>query len=197
MAKKNKAIKKLSGVITWIILAVILLGIVGLIFALSNGFKSTPTTFMLSCGKNLYGGEHNEIYINRRGEYEFKVVDPLSFTREEQTLSVKVIPKATDENNFSYTVDGEEFNYVGEKDFTDTFDIVVYETSFIIVFPDDMRITSLLQKQYTGKAVEFINFEQKDMPYLTLAISNGDSTIYLDILCDIYELSLSETNIVF
>lgn len=189
--------KKIIKIITCIILIAIILGVVLLICALSNGFKSKPTTFMLSCGKNLYGGESNSFFVDKAGKYEFKVVDPFAFMKSKKTLSVKVLPKTTEENNFSYTVDGEALEYVNETDLTPVFAITVNETSFTIVFPEEMYITELLTKLYADKEVDFGEFEQRKTPYFMLVVSNGESVIYLDILYDLTRLHLSDTNIVF
>lgn len=189
--------KKISIALVLVIFAAIVISVVLLICALSNGFKSKPTTFMLSCGKNLYGGESNSFFVDKAGEYEFKVVDPFAFMKSKKTLSVKVLPKTTEENNFSYTVDGEALEFANETDLTPVFDITVNKTSFNIVFPEDMYITELLTKLYADKKIDFGEFEQRKTPYFMLVVSNGESVIYLDILYDLTRLHLSDTNIVF
>lgn len=144
--------KKASKAIAYILIILLLIGSIGLIFALTNGFSEDFKTFYLVCGdEEIVKTETNRDF--RRDEvYRFDV--KYVFDTEQtnpKDYSVKVITNA--EREFTFTVDNDNYSYQSGLDLSSVFELTKEKTYFTFKIPKDMTLQTVLERIYPDKDV--------------------------------------------
>ncbi|MDE6474344.1 MAG: hypothetical protein K2L70_04530 [Clostridia bacterium] len=180
-------VSKVISIIVYILIAVVLLGVVGLFIGyLSNGQKS----FYIQSGSNkIY--KDQETFEFSETEYNiFYVKNSLGFTDEQASdmdYSVKVVlcPTKFAEQDFtSYIVDDHSYSLV-ELDITDYFDILQEGDRFLFKLNSSLTLNLLLGNYHNVATIE--NLPQIDLysdTYLSLVVFNNadDSVIKMGIV---------------
>jgi len=174
--KKNTVIK----VIAYILLALIVIGGIGLIAKYTGGFTSDFKTFYVSVdGKDIMSTANG--YKIDKGEsltvdvkYTFSTPDA-----DVSGYSVKVIPNAIDGKDFDFTLDGDVYSFQMEEDLTAGFDIVQSEKSFTITPKGD--INEVLKACYPNSEIsDCKEFAYENMYSLVVTSYNGQSSVVIN-----------------
>ena len=131
--KTNTAVKVISAVL----LVLLVLGAVGLLLRFTNGFTEDFKTFYLTHNDEQILNAQNEMVLDTGKEQRFDVHYTFETVMDNAPsgYSVKIVPKATEETDFEFTVDGDKYLYSGEKDLTKAFDLVEDEDFFTLTSP--------------------------------------------------------------
>ena len=154
---ENKKRNTLVGVITAIILILIVVGIIGLVYSLTNGFTEDFKTFTVEYGDELLPLTGKKLCFERGSENKFTVNYVFDAPNaESKDYSVKIVANA------------------------EAFAIKKEATSFTLTIPEGYDAEKVLQALFEGKEVSAPHDGELDDPYLyTLMISSyNDSVIY-------------------
>ena len=176
---ENKKRNTLVGVITAIILILIVVGIIGLVYSLTNGFTEDFKTFTVEYGDELLPLTGKKLCFERGSENKFTVNYVFDAPNaESKDYNVKIVANA--ETDFEFTVDEQRFSWRGMGDVTKAFAIKKEATSFTLTIPEGYDAEKVLQALFEGKEVSAPHDGELDDPYLyTLMISSyNDSVIY-------------------
>ena len=174
-------VSKVFSIIVYILIAVVLLGVVGVIVGyLNNGQKS----FYLQSGADKIYKDQETFEFSENDYNVFYVKNSLSFSDEQSrniNYSVKVVlnTETFAEHDFtSYIVDEHSYSLV-ELDLTEYFDIFKEENRFLFKLNTSLTLNQLLADSHNGATIE--NLPQIDLysdTYLTLVVTNNaDDTV--------------------
>lgn len=198
--KINRSVRKISNVIWWLVVLLLLVGTVGFLYKYTNGFKEDVSTFYVE-----YDGETvlNEAHVKflSGGKYRFEVknaFDVLSDEKKEFDVTVKSY--VTNENDFVYRVNGIDNLYSDVGDLTDCFDISIDENGFDVTAP--VSILDVLQKRFPDKDVTIDDFNgtAKELFVITVTSSDGQTVnvyVALELLSGPTEIKFDKTELIF
>ena len=115
---------KITKLITSILLALLLVGTVGLIAHFTNGFKENFKTFYITYAGEDILSEKSKLDLPRGEEHRFDVTyifEDLDEESEPKEYSVEVVSNVEKGKEFAYTVDGEKITYVDGMYLTNVF----------------------------------------------------------------------------
>lgn len=171
----NKATK----IITYILLILAVITVIGVVAHFTNGFTSDFKTFYVTVdGKDV---------MTSSGGYKVTTEKPLQVdvkytfnfaTDETKGYSVKIVPNKTDED-FDFSVDGETHFFGDEKDLTNGFVIDKQEKSFTIV-PKGGTPLEILKAVYPESEVTCESKGYNDMFTVIVTSYNGESSVKLN-----------------
>ena len=196
MEKKRNT---LIGVITAIILVLIVVGIVGLVYSLTNGFNEEFKTFLVEHDGERILASDSETYLECDKEHTFDVRyifdDPNGEARE---YGVKVI--ANTDVDFDFTVDDKQYTWKAMGDISSAFGLVKHESSFTLTIPEDCTAQKVLETLYPGKKVDAPSDREISSLYLyTLVVSsyNGAVTYNIDFCIRGEEIEIVPDHVIF
>ena len=169
----NKATK----IITYILLVLAVITVIGVIARFTNGFTSDFKTFyvtvdgkdiMISSGGYLVTNE-NPLQVDVK--YTFNFV-----TDEMKVYSVKIVPNKIENSDFTYTVDGESKSFQSETDMTAAFVIDKSEKSFTVK-PKGKTLTEVLTAFYGKEVTDCENKGYTDMFTIIVTSYNGEASV--------------------
>ena len=203
--ESNGLIKSFSKVIIYFLYALLLFGIVGLCVKL----LTAPDGIYLRYGDTVItskmGGitlPHNETVTlsieNSDGWGVYSVTD----------CKVTIIPYVDDSHNFNFSVDGQTYSFVKEKDltaaFTDNYDgkgLKVTANGEIYLSYPGKTVSDMLSAVYDGRTVTVDNYFLSDSPYVAIQIvsPDGKQTLTVPILFYpfVRDIKISPTEVVF
>ena len=198
----NKA--KITKIITSVLLALLLLGTVGLIAHFMNGFREDFKTFYVTYEGEDILSEKSSLELPRGEEHRFDVTyifEDLDEATEPKGYSVEVVSNVEKGNEFEYTVDGEKITYMDGMYLTKAFQIDKQDTYFTLTLPEDISLEKVLESVY-GKDVEAPKDEACEDPYLyTLVVTSYDESVryYIDFALDakVSKVQLYPSEVVF
>lgn len=201
MSVRKQGTAKISKVVAYIVIVLLVVAVCGVIAFFTNGFTSDFKTF--------YVVVDNANVMHSSGGYVLMYNESLTvdvkytfgfLSKEEKGYSVKIIPKA-DEVDFDFIIDGSVYSFAAESDLTAGFDIVRSENSFTIAPKGSMF--QILSAVYPDSEIEFddssIDFS-KDLFTVVVTSYNGEASVYINfgiLSCDISGITLDKTEIVF
>lgn len=159
---------KLLTVIFYIALALVILGIAGFILKLTNGGTDKFKVFYLTDENDGVYGSTDTTKLPCDKETKFNV----NYTFEKgKSYSVQVLPNVTDETDFEYTVDGENYKFSDIQNLDEAFNVKLYDNYFTIRMPMDMR--QVMGVLYAERAVELPdNIDLMAKPYFKLSVKS-------------------------
>ena len=195
---------KITKLITSILLALLLVGSIGLIAHFTNGFKEDFKTFYVTYEGEDILSEKSKLDLPRGEEHRFDVryiFENLDEELEPKAYSVEVVSNVEKGKEFSYTVDGEKIMYVDGIYLTNAFQIDKQDTYFTLTLPKDISLEKVLESVYE-KDVEVPNDIEATEPYLyTLVVSSYDESVTYYIDCAFYigvtGVTLDKSEVVF
>lgn len=128
---------------TYVVIVFILIFFMGLLYRLTNGFKST---FCVKINGHIVSDSYNNFIVSDNKPLK-GTVSTLSLNPDGTTYSIKVVPNQIDGKNFVFYVNGERHIYQAEKDLTEAFEISVNGNEFS-VSPKCVTVTDTLRAIY-------------------------------------------------
>jgi len=196
--------KKVGKVITYILIVLLLIGIIGFVFKFTNGGTTDFKTFYLNRGNTLYTADSGNYSFNSGEELSFDVCylsDILKSDEEAQGYSVKIIPNVTDETKFDYTVDGESYTFAEDLDLSSAFGLEKDKTSFKFTIPAGATMSDILTTAH-GKTAVAGNLDLCEKYYFAVVVTSADekNTVRLNFCLATIPatgIKLSESRIIF
>lgn len=194
--------KTVAKIIAYILIALLLVGAIGIILKFTNyGTTEFKTFYVEVNGEICLDKTQISLPLGEETRFETKYVFASNKAENHKGYNVKIVPNTTDKTAFDYTVNGNTYTFTNQTDFTAGFDIVKDETGFTIK-NDGLTVEKVLQKMYSGQTVE-MNGAALDMSnaYFNLIVSsyNGESSVCIGLLFDIHVtgVNLDKGEIVF
>ena len=171
--------RKSAGWITYVGIVLVVIIIVGVAARFTNGFTDDFKTFYLKVEDKEIMSSSGGYEITQEKPMQAEVKYTFSFaTDENKGYNVKIVPNAADKNqDFSFTVSGENRQFQAETDLTDGFEIEKSETSFKVT-PKGENLTGVLQAIYPG--LDTAHIEEKaynDMFALVVSSYNEKASV--------------------
>ncbi len=135
-------------IIVAIISLLLLVGALGLIIYFTGGGTHDFATFYLTYGDQSIMDTTSGFVLNHYDENRFDVHYTFD-DKKKNAYDVEI--KGNDEYSFTYTVDGEEYEFDGDLDLTKYFNITKDETFFTI--DGKFNINSILMARHNGAEV--------------------------------------------
>lgn len=193
MAKKQG---RATSIISYILFALILIGLIGFLAKYTGGFTSGFKTFSVECD--------GKVISTSASGFETTVNKPLlvnvkyNFDSSASGYSIKVVPNALAGKDFDFVLDGEVYSFQAEKDLTDGFNIEYEEKSFTLT--PKGNLTEIIQANYPNKVVEdCVQYGYRDMFTLVITSYNGETSVFLNFTVPekVTGIELSQEVIVF
>ena len=186
-------------VVSYFLVVLFIVGIIGVVAYFTGGFTSGFKTFYVSVdGKDVLtsaGGYEvsNEMPLNVDVKYTFG-----SYGGDVSGYTVKVVPHVVSGEDFDFSLDGQIYSFQAETDLTPGFDIEYGENSFTLI--PKGTVTDVLQAVYPNN--EISGCEGKgytDMYSLIVTSYNGESsvTLHFSVIEEVTGVELDQEVIVF
>ena len=172
---KTNGVTTVAKVIACVLVVLLIVGVVGAVIALTNGFQNDIPVFSAEYkGENVANRSGIRLALGETSEFSVKTL-----TGEPQDLSVKVI--ADERHDFEFTVEGETKHFAAEGDLTEGFDIEVSSDNVIsVTLAEDESIQTVLAKKYYGSEVVVPSDEIEDVDYFRLVIiTSSGANVYV------------------
>lgn len=172
----NKATK----IITYILLVLAVITIIGVGAHFTNGFTTDFKTFYVSVnGKDVMTSGDGYV-VTPSEPLKVDVKYTFAFNKNEtKDYSVKIVPNKIENSDFTYTVDGESKSFQSETDLTAAFAIDKGEKSFIVK-PKGKSLTEVLTAFYGKEVTDCENKGYTDMFTIIVMSYNGEASVKLN-----------------
>ena len=174
----RKTTKTTLGVIVYVLIVLAVIAVVGLVFQLTNGFKTDVKTFYVTVDKTIitdsFGG-----YVVTESKPLKGTVRNLSTNTGSKGYTLKVVPNKIDGKDFAFTVDGKTHTFQTEENLTAGFDITADGDKFSIV-PKGGCVTGILKQIYGDTVSDCNDNSYKDMFTLLVTSKDGKNEIKLN-----------------
>ena len=174
----RKTTKTTLGVIVYVLVVLAVIAVVGLVFQLSNGFKTDVKTFYVTVDKTIitdsFGG-----YVVTESRPLKGTVRNLSANSESKGYTLKIVPNKLDGKDFAFTVDGKTHTFQTEENLTSGFDITADGDKFSLVSKGSC-VTDILKLIYGDSVSDCNDKTYKDMFTLLVTSKDGKNEIKLN-----------------
>lgn len=166
---QNKTIR----VITYVLLGLVIVGVIGFVAYFTNGFKSDFKTFYISVdGKDIMESDGGYMVSNDK-PLEIKVKYVFSAgSNQKKEYSVKVVPNTIDGRDFTFSDGKEEKSFQSVENITSGFDIKKTESGFT-VSPKGNTVEEVLKVVYPNGKFDNVN-EKGYENMFTLVVTSYD-----------------------
>ena len=190
--KRNTLIRVISVIVD----ILLLVGIVGIVYAFTNGFNEDFKTFYVE-----YDGKR---VLTSESEATFRTEQTITFdvkytfdsgNTEPRGYGVKVMPNT--KLDFSFKAGGKQYLYADAKELTSAFGIKKEASAFTLSIPKDFTLKTALEKAY-GKTVEVE--EPTGYPYILVISSYNEKVTYkitFGIVVNVSGIEVDKDGIVF
>ena len=170
---------KIGQVVSYIVILLVIVAVIGVFAYFTNGFTSDFKTFYVSVnGKDIMTSSSGYV-ITPQEPLSVDVKYTFAFNQSEtKGYSVKIVPNKTDED-FDFSVDGETHYFGDEKDLTNGCVIDKQEKSFTVT-PKGSTPLEILQAVYPESEVSCENKGYNDMFTLIITSYNGEASVKLN-----------------
>ena len=170
---------KIGQVVSYIVILLVIVAVIGVFAYFTNGFTSDFKTFYVSVnGKDVMTSSSGYV-ITPQEPLSVDVKYTFAFYQSEtKGYSVKIVPNKTDED-FDFTVDGETHYFGDEKDLSNGFIIDKQEKSFTVT-PKGSTPLEILQAIYSESEVSCESKGYNDMFTLIITSYNGEASVKLN-----------------
>jgi hypothetical protein len=168
---------KATKIISYVLIVLALVGVIGFIAKFTSGFTSDFKTFYVTIDGKDVMAEANHYAI---GKSETMTVDVKytfnSSNSEVNGYSVKIVPNTREDKNFDFLVDGEVHSFYNIEDLSAGFIIEKSENSFTITPKGEL--TDILKAVYPeGEVADCSEYNHHNMFSLVITSYNGASTV--------------------
>ena len=166
---QNKTIRILS----YALLGLLVVGVIGFVVYFTNGFKSDFKTFYINVdGKDVMESDGG-YKVSKGKPLEIKVKYVFSgATNQKKEYSVKVVPNTIDGRDFTFSDGKEEKSFQSVEDITSGFDIKKTENGFT-VSPKGNTVEEVLKSVYPNGKLDNVN-EKGYENMFTLVVTSYD-----------------------
>lgn len=180
MVKKNNNIIK---VVSYLLVLLILVGIIGCIAFLTNNFTQEPATMLVQVNGQLVKGNVDSIVFNKTSPAVFKVLNLSG-----QGYTIQIVPEVTDDLDFQFKLGDETVWFSSDQsDYSSVFDITETEDGFEIDF-SKCKMADILTAKYPEYVVSEVP-NPSSGSYFTLVIkdkgTNSQVRIALNNILDV------------
>lgn len=177
MSKKNS---NTTNTIVAILSLLFVVAIVAFVFKFTNGLNEDLKTFYIEHNGKQIVATDSQMTFDTESEHRFDckyISNP-----DNNTFNLKVVPNVTEETDFNYTVDGKSYKWSEVQDLTACFNIDKQNNFFVISFPVDFSMESILSSLYPESNVVISDSLSLYQYYYTLHVSNYNEKInyYID-----------------
>ena len=172
---------KIGQVVSYIVILLVIVAVIGVFAHFTNGFTSDFKTFYVSVdGKDvMISGNGYVISKNEPLSVDVKYTFGSFNKNETKNYSVKIIPNKIENSDFTYTVDGESKSFQLETDLTAAFEIDKGEKSFTVK-PKGKSLTEVLTVFYGTEVTDCENKGYTDMFTIIVTSYNGEASVKLN-----------------
>lgn len=176
----NKKSNFIVTLISFLIVALLVVVAVGVILKYTSGGNESFKTFYVQYGseKILSTDTEKQMKLESGKLYYFEVGYPLDVGKEEtRDYSVSVVPNT--KNDFDFTADGEYLSWKGDvPELSQYFGLTKQASSFTLYVSESTNLQTILQGVYAGKTVNSPTVQEIGSEYLyTLVVSSYNGKI--------------------
>ena len=174
---QNKTIR----VITYVLLGLVVVGVIGFVAYFTNGFKSDFKTFYINVdGKDVMESDGG-YKVSKGKPLEIKVKYVFSgATNQKKEYSVKVVPNIIDGRDFTFSDGKEEKSFQSVENITSGFDIKKTENGFT-VSPKGNALEEVLKSVYPNGKFDNVNEKgYENMFTLVVTFYDGKANVKLN-----------------
>jgi hypothetical protein len=168
---------KATKIISYVLIVLALVGVIGFIAKFTSGFTSDFKTFYVTIdGKDIMA-EANHYAIGKNETMKVDVKYTFNSSNSEVSgYSVKIVPNTREDKNFDFLVDGEVHSFYDIEDLSAGFIIEKSENSFTITPKGEL--TDILKAVYSeGEVADCSEYNHHNMFSLVITSYNGASTV--------------------
>lgn len=171
--------KTAAKIVGYVLVALLLVALIGLIYKFTNGFNEDFKTFYVEYdGKQILTTD-SKLTLNTNGDSTFHVKYTFDNDKSEpKDYTVKIVPNVT--CDFDYTVDGEKYLFSKTGELTSAFALKKEQSQFTLTIPKDYDLQQVLQAVNGGK--ETVIPEDAEImnpyPYRLVVSSYNDKVTY-------------------
>lgn len=174
----GKTTKKTFGIIVYVLVVLAIVAVVGLVYRLTNGFKTDVKTFYVTVDKTIITDSSGGYIVAENKPLKGSVRN-LSTDTEQKGYSLKVVPNKLEGKDFAFTVDGETHTFQAEENLTSGFEITADGEKFSIVSKGN-SVTEILKQIYGDIVSDCDDKSYKDMFTLLIMSKDGKNEIKLN-----------------
>lgn len=197
---KQETSKKIGKIVAFVLVVLLLVGAIGLIFALTNGFTEDFKQFYLTCGDDKIMTQEDAREFKNGETYTFgvKYIFDAGVTKSKD-YSVKIVSNA--EKTFSYIADGKMYAFKGGEDYSSEFSLKKDEGAFTFTIPKG-GLTEAITEHLSCKSVEVANPELlKDGYFFSIVVTSYNKkatyTVKIKLLANVTGVEFEQEDIVF
>ena len=189
--------KKITEIISAVLIVLCIAGIVGFVAYFTNGFTGDFKTFYVNIDGENVMGEKSNVMLSPNQPMKVDVKYALGFTSKDiKGYKVKLAPIS----DFDFMVDGETYSFAAVEDLAKGFTIVYEDESFTITLKGNMQ--DILQAVYPEQEVLVDPMSIPDEDLFSITVWDKDETISVVLNCsinvfDVIGITLDKEEIVF
>ncbi len=194
--------KTLAKIIAYVLFALVLAGIIGLIYKFTNGFNEDFKTFYIEYKDKQILTAESKLILEKPQTHTFIVKYTFDNNKSEpKDYKVKIIPNVV--RDFDYTVNGEKHLFSKTGELTAAFRLKKEETQFSLTFDEDFDLQKALQSLNDGNNVNVPDDAETNNPYpfrLTVSSYNEKVIYRIDLKivnAVITDITLNPSEIIF
>ena len=168
---------KATKIISYVLIVLALVGVIGVIAKFTSGFTSDFKTFYVTIDGKDVMTEANHYAIGKNETMKVDVKYTFNSSNSEVNgYSVKIVPNTREDKNFDFLVDGEVHSFYDIEDLSAGFIIEKSENSFTITPKGEL--TDILKAVYPeGEVADCSEYNHHNMFSLVITSYNGASTV--------------------
>lgn len=168
---------KATKIISYVLIVLALVGVIGFIAKFTSGFTSDFKTFYVTIDGKDVMAEANHYAIGKNETMKVDVKYTFNSSNSEVSgYSVKIVPNVDEDKNFEFMVDGEVHSFYDIEDLSAGFIIEKSENSFTITPKGEL--TDILKAVYPeGEVADCSEYNHHNMFSLVITSYNGASTV--------------------
>jgi len=188
---------KYSKAISYIILVVLILSVIGIVVKFTNGFTQDFATFYVTVDGKDITSEAFDYAISEEDSLTVEVKYLLNNVgADAKGYSLKILPTDEESKDFKYISNDVIYSFQAEEDFSKGFNIELGETSFTISSKGSLTDTLAAVRGYEITHSDGEPFE--NMFILVVTSNDGAQSvkIHFTIMEDVYKVELDSTSII-
>lgn len=168
---------KATKIISYVLIVLALVGVIGFIAKFTSGFTSDFKTFYVTIDGKDVMAEANHYAIGKNETMKVDVKYTFNSSNSEVNgYSVKIVPNTREDKNFDFFVDGEVHSFYDIEDLSAGFIIEKSENSFTVTPKGEL--TDILKAVYPeGEVADCSEYNHHNMFSLVITSYNGASTV--------------------